>query len=198
MKANFRCEYSIDDSIGIEIFFMNKKLDELVSDDSISSLFSLTIFSNDRIFSLHQQNIPRHFPFFFFQQARDKILSKLPAYLKALSVHSSKQNNDSCFRLAYELYRITIMALIFVQFAKYTNKNLIFLQSPSVLGISLIEISLFVHKNILNLILRKIIQLATCKMPNCAHKLVFVCAKEREQSRASIAYSSISESKMYF
>lgn len=30
-------------------------------------------------------------------------------------------------RLAYELYRITIMALIFVQFAKYTNKNLIFL-----------------------------------------------------------------------
>jgi hypothetical protein len=54
MKANFRCEYSIDDSIGIEIFFLNKKLDELVSDDSISSLFSLTIFSIDRIFSLHQ------------------------------------------------------------------------------------------------------------------------------------------------
>jgi hypothetical protein len=54
MKANFRCEYSIDDSIGIEIFFLNKKPDKLVSDGSISSLFSLTIFSNNRIFSLHQ------------------------------------------------------------------------------------------------------------------------------------------------
>lgn len=56
MKADFRCEYSINDFIGTEIFFLNKKPDKIVSEGSISSSFSfsLTIFSNDRIFSLHQ------------------------------------------------------------------------------------------------------------------------------------------------